>query len=54
MGEESTLARILLFIPWQIINSNINALERKKAGRVGRTERENEGGGNTEINLLIL
>lgn len=54
MGEESTLVRILLFIPWQIINSNINSLERKKAGRVGRTERENEGGGDTEINLLIL
>lgn len=54
MGEESTLVRILSFIPWQIINSNINSLERKKAGRVGRTERENEGGGNTEINLLIL
>lgn len=48
------MVRILLFVPWQIINSNINVLERKKAGRVGRTERENEGGGDTEINLLIL
>ena len=54
MGEESTLVRILLLISWQIINSNINSLERKKAGRVGRTERENEAGGDTEINLLIL
>lgn len=54
MGEESTLVRILLLILWQIINSNINSLERKKARRVGKTERENEGGGDTEINLLIL